>query len=91
MEEFTEDVGPPAMAPPPLPQDYSAPSNTYATPSTTSQLNTFGTSNPVDDWSADPWSGVSAGAAPQQQAQDWQADVSSHNLSLSQQSLILAK
>jgi len=74
VEEVTEDVGPPAMAPPPLPQDYSAPSNTYATPSTTTPLNTFGTSNPVDDWSADPWSGVSAGVTPQQQTQDWQAD-----------------
>ena len=34
VEEFTEEVGPPSMAPPPLPQDYTAPSNTYATPST---------------------------------------------------------
>ena len=74
VEEFTEEVGPPSMAPPPLPQDYTAPSNTYATPST--PLNTFGTTNTVDDWSADPWSGVSAGVAPVQQTQDWQADVS---------------
>ena len=74
MEEFTEDVGPPSMAPPPLPQDYNTPSNTYATPST--QLNTFGNTNTVDDWNADPWSGVSAGVAPVQQTQDWQADVS---------------
>jgi len=72
VEEFTEEVGPPSMAPPPLPQDYTAPSNTYATPST--PLNTFGTTNTVDDWSADPWSGVSAGVAPVQQTQDWQAD-----------------
>jgi len=72
VEEFSEEVGPPSMAPPPLPQDYSTPSNTYATPST--QLNTFGTSNPCDDWSADPWSGVSAGVAPQHQQQEWQAD-----------------
>ena len=62
------------MAPPPLPQDYTAPSNTYATPST--PLNTFGTTSTVDDWNADPWSGVSAGVAPVQQTQDWQADVS---------------
>jgi len=71
VEEFTEDVGPPAMAPPPLPQDYSTPSTTYAS----TPLNTFGTSNPVEDWSADPWSGVSAGVAPTQPTQDWQADV----------------
>ena len=74
VEEFSEEVGPPSMAPPPLPQDYTAPSNTYATPST--PLNTFGTTSTVDDWNADPWSGVSAGVAPVQQTQDWQADVS---------------
>jgi len=74
VEEITEEVGPPAMAPPPLPQDYSAPSNTYANPPTDTPINTFGTSNPAEDWNADPWSGVSAGVTPQQQTQDWQAD-----------------
>jgi len=74
VEEVSDDAGPPNIAPPPLPQDYST-SNTYATPSTTNQTNSFGTnSNFVDDWNADPWSGVTANPASQQHTQDWQAD-----------------
>ena len=76
VEEGSDDAGPPNIAPPPLPQDYST-SNTYATPSTTNQTNSFGTnSNFVDDWNADPWSGITANPASQQHTQDWQADVS---------------
>jgi len=69
-EAYVEEVqeeGPPAMAPPPLPQDYN--SQPPAAP-----LNTFGTSNPVDDWNSDPWAGVAGGMAPpQQQTNDWGA------------------
>ena len=72
--EVLDEAGPPNKAPPPLPQDYST-TNTYATLSTTNQINSFGTnSNFVDDWNADSWSGVVANPTSQQHNQDWQAD-----------------
>jgi len=68
VEEVQEEVGgPPAMAPPPLPQDYNPP------PATAAPLNSFGTSNPVEDWNSDPWSGVAGGMAPPQPTTDWGA------------------
>jgi len=69
VEDYVEDVGgggPPAMAPPPLPQDYdSAPSNTFGTTSNLAQP------QPADDWAADPWSAVSQPTQPPQQQQEW--------------------
>jgi len=68
VEELTESDGPPAMAPPPLPQDYTAPAS-----------NTFGTSAAVDDWGSDPWAfsggGAPPPAAPASNNQEWQQDV----------------
>jgi len=71
-EAYVEEIvdnedGPPSMAPPPLPQDYSQPA-----------VNTFGTSNVVDDWGSDPWGQVGQQEQQQQQQQqqqqDWQQD-----------------
>jgi len=53
VEELTEGDGPPSMAPPPLPQDYSQPTS-----------NTFGTSATVDDWGSDPWAFSGGGPPP---------------------------
>ena len=84
VEEITgTDTAPPAMAPPPLPQDYSAPAATASPGGWTepapapapAHTNTFGTTDPVDDWGADPWSGATP-PAPAPQHQDWQQDVS---------------
>jgi sorting nexin-9/18/33 len=70
VEEVVEEAPPPVMAPPPLPQDYSG--NSPVTPATPIPLNTFGTSNPVEDWNSDPWSGVASEPAPPQQSNnDW--------------------
>lgn len=66
--EEVEDAPPPSIAPPPLPQDYSQP------PATAAPLNSFGTTDPVDDWSSDPWAGAASGMAPPQAAStDWGA------------------
>lgn len=80
VEEITgTDTAPPAMAPPPLPQDYSAPAATASPGGWTepapapAHTNTFGTTDPVDDWGADPWSGATP-PAPAPQHQDWQQD-----------------
>ena len=78
-EAYVEEVsvedsnyGPPAMAPPPLPQDYGA-GGGWNAPSGGPVTAGGGAS---DDW-GDPWGG-GGGAAPAQQppGQDWQADVS---------------
>jgi len=66
VEEVLEEGPPPSMAPPPLPQDYSTHS-----PPTPAPINSFGTTNPVDDWNSDPWSGLGSATAPQQTHNDW--------------------
>lgn len=57
-EVFEEDIPPPALAPPPLPQDYNAPAP--------------GQTPVVEDWSADPW--TVPPVQQNQQQNDWQAD-----------------
>jgi len=81
------ESGPPAMAPPPLPQDYNLPA------ATTAQQPVFASPTAMlDEWSADPWTvppqttahqlqlppigggGVAVPQHPQQQQSDWADD-----------------
>jgi len=73
VEEIAENDGPPSMAPPPLPQDYSAPA----------AANTFGNNAAVDDWGSDPWAGMGGGVAAPAANQDWHQDVGVNNLTVS--------